>query len=86
METTRFTAANGREVTKFVTDSNATGYVDAGIPLEAIQALHRRIRTARGCSQLHIVAPTYCFVREPDRILKCAINNKILESVRRAEK
>jgi hypothetical protein len=48
MKTTRFTARNGREVVKIVTDSGATGYVDASIPLEVIEAWHRRLRAALG--------------------------------------
>lgn len=43
METTRFTAANGCEVIKVVTDSGVTGYIDASIPLGAIEALRRRM-------------------------------------------
>ena len=43
METTRFTAANGREVVKVKTESGATGYIDASIPLEAIEAWRRRL-------------------------------------------
>jgi hypothetical protein len=43
METTRFTAANGCEVIKVVTDSGVTGYIDASIPLGAIEALYRRL-------------------------------------------
>jgi hypothetical protein len=43
METTRFTAANGCEVIKIVTDSAVTGYVAASIPPEAIEALYRRM-------------------------------------------
>jgi hypothetical protein len=43
MEITRFTAANGREVVKVMTDSGATGYIDASIPLEAIEAWIRRL-------------------------------------------
>ncbi|MGF7135860.1 hypothetical protein P3T40_007372 [Paraburkholderia sp. EB58] len=43
METTRFTAANGREVVKVVTDSGVTGYIDASIPPEAIEAWYRRL-------------------------------------------
>ncbi|RFU44471.1 hypothetical protein [Paraburkholderia sp. DHOC27] len=43
MKTTRFTAANGREVIKVVTDSGATGYIDADIPPGAIEALYRRL-------------------------------------------
>jgi hypothetical protein len=43
METTRFTAANGCEVIKVVTDLGVTGYIDASIPLEAIEAWHRRL-------------------------------------------
>jgi hypothetical protein len=42
METVRFTAANGRRVNKVVTDSG-TGYIAESIPLEAIQAWHRRL-------------------------------------------
>ena len=44
METTRFTAANGREVIKVVTDLGVTGYIDASIPLGAIEAWHRSLR------------------------------------------
>jgi hypothetical protein len=44
MQTTSFTAANGREVIKVVTDSGVTGYIDASIPLGAIEALYRRLR------------------------------------------
>jgi hypothetical protein len=43
METTRFTAANGCEVIKVVTDSGVTGYIDASIPREAIEAWLRRL-------------------------------------------
>jgi hypothetical protein len=43
METKRFTAANGRVVIKVVTDSGATGYLAASIPLEAIEAWYRRL-------------------------------------------
>jgi hypothetical protein len=43
MESTRFTAANGCEVFKVVTDSGVTGYIDASIPLGAITAWHRRL-------------------------------------------
>lgn len=43
METTRFIVANGREVIKVVTDSGVTGYIDASISREAIQAWHRRL-------------------------------------------
>ena len=43
LETTRFTAANGREVIKVVTDSGVTGYIDASIPPEAIEAWYRRL-------------------------------------------
>jgi hypothetical protein len=43
MKTTRFTAANGREAIKVVTDSGVTGYRDASIPPEAIEAWRRRL-------------------------------------------
>jgi len=43
METARFTAANGCEVIKVVTDSGVTGYIDASIPPEAIEAWYRRL-------------------------------------------
>ncbi len=43
METTHFTAANGREVIKVVTDSRVTGYIDGSIPPEAIEAWYRRL-------------------------------------------
>ncbi|SDH55752.1 hypothetical protein SAMN04487926_105287 [Paraburkholderia steynii] len=46
METTRFTAQNGREVLKIVTDSGRTGYIDSSIPIEVIEAWHRRISAA----------------------------------------
>jgi hypothetical protein len=47
MKSNRFTAANGREVIKVVTDSGATGYVDASIPIEAIEAWIRRLDADR---------------------------------------
>ena len=43
METKRFTAANGCEVIKIVTDSAVTGYFDTSIPPGAIEALYRRM-------------------------------------------
>jgi hypothetical protein len=43
MKTTRFTAANGRETIKVATDSGVTGYIDASIPPEAIEAWYRRL-------------------------------------------
>jgi hypothetical protein len=43
METIRFTAANGCEVIKVVTDLGVTGYIDASIPPGAIEAWHRRL-------------------------------------------
>lgn len=48
METTRFTAGNGREVVRIVTDSGATGYIDSSIPPEVIEAWQRRLRAAFG--------------------------------------
>lgn len=46
MEITRFTAENGREVVKIVTDSGTTGYIDTSIPPEVMKAWHRRISAA----------------------------------------
>ncbi len=43
MQTKGFIAANGREVIKVVTDTGVTGYIDASIPLGAIEALYRRL-------------------------------------------
>lgn len=43
MENKRFIAANGREVIKVVTASGVTGYIDASIPIDAIEAWHRRL-------------------------------------------
>jgi hypothetical protein len=43
MENTRFTATNGCEVIKVVTDSGVTGYIDASVPPEAIEAWYRRL-------------------------------------------
>jgi hypothetical protein len=43
MKTTRFTAANGFEVLEVVTDSGVTGYIDASIPPEAIEAWYQRL-------------------------------------------
>lgn len=43
MKVTRFTTINGQKVIKIVTDSGVTGYVDAAIPLEALEAWRRRL-------------------------------------------
>lgn len=71
METTRFTAQNGREVVKIVTDSGTTGYIDSSIPLEVIDAWHRRISAA-------LVHP----ISRQRRLLR-ASRRRVFEPVRR---
>jgi hypothetical protein len=43
MKVNRFTTINGQKVIKIVTNSGVTGYVDAAIPLEALEAWRRRL-------------------------------------------
>lgn len=38
-----FKAANGAIVKKFVTPSGVTGYVDASIPVEALEGLKKKL-------------------------------------------
>jgi hypothetical protein len=71
MVTTRFTAENGREVVKIVTDSGATGYIDTSIPLEVIEAWRRRISAALA----RPIARQRRFLRESQR--------RVFEPVRR---
>ncbi|CAN7744688.1 hypothetical protein LJR267_010482 [Paraburkholderia hospita] len=55
MKVTRFTTINGQNVIMVVTDSGVTGYVDATIPLEALEAWRRRLSAElkRPISRLH---------------------------------
>ncbi|MBN3761291.1 hypothetical protein [Burkholderia sp. Ac-20365] len=41
-----FTAANGRHVQKVVTDAGTTGFVDSGVPVEAMPGFLERIELA----------------------------------------